>query len=286
MEPLILTHCGTGSPVEWKDAAEKAGRAGLEILEKGGSALDAVEVATVVLENDERLNAGIGSRHQLDGVIRMDASIMDSLFNCGAVASIERVKNPIKVARKVMETPHILLVGEGALEFARKLGFEDFDPATDRSRKRLEKEKHQLKTGDIPEWARGWKRFEWKETVGAVARDSNGLMAAASSTGGTSFMLKGRVGDTPIIGAGIYAGEKGAVTATGVGEEIVRKVLCKYVYDRIEDGMDAQEACDKGVGLYDKEISVGLIAVTPKGWGISSNRNMAWWCSEGDHRHI
>jgi L-asparaginase/beta-aspartyl-peptidase (threonine type) len=276
----IVTHCGVGARADWVDSVEAAGNAGLRVLESGGSALDAVEAAIVILEDDERLNAGIGSRYQLDGVIRMDAALMDSDLEGGAVASIEGVRHPISVARKVMESPHVLLAGQGATAFARKEGFEAFDPATEATRKALTQARRRLSLGRLPEWAARWKGRDWRDTVGAVARDAQGRFAAGSSTGGTSWMLPGRVGDTPIIGAGLYAGPLGAVTATGIGEEIVRQVLSKQVYDDIAAGVDAQRACEQGLTPFSDGVPIGLIAITSHSVGAANNRKMPWWVGE------
>jgi L-asparaginase/beta-aspartyl-peptidase (threonine type) len=281
MGVVIVTHAGAGSTQKVVDIAEEAGRMGLDILESGGTALDAVEEAIVLLEDDERTNAGIGSRLRLTGKIQMDASLMDSDRNCGAVAAIEHVKNPIRVARKVMETPHIVLAAEGALEFARSKGFEHFDPETERTVEILEKVKKKIKGKDVPAWASKWKDYEIKDTVGAVAMDSEGRFASGNSTGGTSYMMEGRIGDTPVIGAGLYAGEKGAVTATGIGEEIVRYVQSKWVYDRIEEGQSPQDACDASMKFFEDHIPIGVLAVSRSGKGVSCNTDMAWWAGEG-----
>lgn len=280
VNPLIATHCGAGSTPLFTDLARKSGEVGLEVLEEGGTALDAVVEAIVVLEDDKRTNAGTGSRLRLNKVVEMDASLMDSDLNCGAVAAIREVKNPIRVAKEVMRTPHILLVGDGAIAFARKKGFPSYDPLTKEAVRRYDWARKKLQEGDLPEWASKWRGFDQYETVGAVAMDKNGKFASGSSTGGTTFMLGGRVGDTPIIGSGIYAGRVGAVSATGIGEEIVRKVLSKHVYDLIQEGEGLQKACDEGVSLFDEVYSVGLIAVTRDGCAASSNREMAWWASD------
>ncbi|MFA5895535.1 MAG: isoaspartyl peptidase/L-asparaginase, partial [Thermoplasmata archaeon] len=130
MRPLLLTHCGAGSDSSVRDAAEVAGNKGLGILKRGGRALDAVVEAIVVMEDDPRLNAGTGSRMRVDGRIQMDGALMDWDLEAGAVAAIENVKNPIRVARDVLATPHILLVGPDATAFARSKGHVSYDPAT------------------------------------------------------------------------------------------------------------------------------------------------------------
>ncbi len=271
----IVVHCGAGSSESVLDAAEAGLERGLEALRRGGSALDAVVDATVLLEDDARLNAGTGSRPNLEGRVEMDASLMDSEMVCGAVATIYDVRNPILVAREVMDTPHVVLSGEGAVRFARKLGFPEFSPVTPGTLRALEEAKRRLKEGDLPSWARAWRGYGG-DTVGAVARDAEGRMAAANSTGGVLIKLPGRVGDTPLIGCGIYAGPAGAVTATGVGEEIVRRVLSKAVYDRMASGVDAQQACNTGVYRFPDDIPLGILAIDEGGWGVACNTEMAW----------
>lgn len=275
----IVTNCGAGSGEDALGLAEKAGKAGMAILEEGGSALDAVVGAIIVLEDDPRTNAGVGSRLRLDGSLQMDASLMDSDLNCGCIAGIENVKNPIAVARRVMESPHIMFAGEGAIRFAREEGFEHFDPKTEKSIERLELIKKKIREGDIPAWASKWKNYNIG-TVGAVAMDMSGKMASGNSTGGTSFMLPGRVGDTPIIGAGIYCGSDGAVSATGIGEEIVRHGLSLRIYDKMADGQSAAEACSWGISIYREEIPMGVVAVSRSDSAACSNRQMASWIGE------
>src|SRR2546427_2451730 len=260
------------------DGADAAGRIGLRVLEHGGRAIDAVTDAIVALEDDPRLNAGTGSRLRIDGRAQMDASLMTDDLECGAVAAIEGVRNPILVARKVMETPHVLLVGEDAVRFARGMGFASYDPITAASREKWRDSLDRVRRGKVPAYAKKWKRFrDLAGTVGAVARDSRGRFAAGSSTGGTSFMMPGRVGDTPIVGAGIYCGSAGAVSVTGHGEEIIRRVLSKSVYDLMARGRRTQAACDEGLRLFKKTIPIGIIAVGKDGAGEACNRKMAWW---------
>jgi len=270
VKSLLVTHCGAGSTPAIQDAADAALAAGMRILSRGGSALDAVEAAVVVLEDDPRTNAGTGSRMRIDGSIQMDAAIMDSRRRAGAVAAISDVKNPIRVARRVMRTPHLILAGEWATGLARREGFPAYNPATEKSRERFEESVRKIRTGKAPAWRR-W--LSVSDTVGAVARDVAGRYAAGSSTGGVALMLPGRVGDSPIVGAGLYAGPAGAVTATGIGEEILRLVLCKTVYDRL--GRGARRACDEGLALYPRRVPIGIIAAGRTGPGIACNRNMA-----------
>jgi L-asparaginase / beta-aspartyl-peptidase len=262
-----------------QDAADAAGSRGLAVLRPGGRALDAVLEAIVLLEDDPRLNAGTGSRMRIDGRIQMDAALMDSTLEAGGVAAIEEVQNPIRVARDVFDSPHILLVGSDATAFARLKGHPRYDPSTPESRKRLQESLEKIRGGKVPRYARKWKAWDLRGTVGAVARDRRGRFAAGSSTGGTAFMLPGRVGDSPIIGAGLYAGPKGAVTVTGIGEEIIRVTLSKFVYDRIADGISPQTAADRGLKLFRQDVPIGIIAVSSRGWGAASNRSMPFFVS-------
>lgn len=279
MQPLLLTHCGAGSDRSVQDAAEAAGRKGMEVLRRSGRALDAVIAAVVVLEDDRRLNAGTGSRMRTDGRIQMDAAVMDSTLEAGAVAAIERVKNPILVARDVLRTPHILLSGPDAQAFARAHGHADYDPETPEARRKLEDSLRKIREGRVPSYYRKFNHVDLHGTVGAVARDRRGRFAAGVSTGGTSFMLPGRVGDSPILGSGIYAGPAGAVCATGIGEEIMKRVLSKFVYDQMAAGRSPQRAAERGVGLFRRGVSVGLIVVGKRGWGEACDKDMAFFTS-------
>ena len=276
--PIIVTHCGAGSAMSVVDGAEEAGHVGLTLLERGGPALDAVTEAIVALEDDPRMNAGTGSRLRIDGRAQMDASIMTDDLEAGAVAAIEHVKNPILVARKVMETPHVLLVGADAIRFARRMGFRKYDPVTPDSTRRWQESLEKIRTGDLSPHEKKWRAFrDLIGTVGAVARDTAGRFSAGSSTGGTAFMMPGRVGDSPIIGAGIYCGPEGAVSVTGHGEEIIRRVLSKFVYDRLAAGRTTQAAAEEGLRLYKRTVPIGIIAVGKGGAGEACNRPMAWW---------
>ncbi|TLZ62653.1 MAG: L-asparaginase [Methanobacteriota archaeon] len=287
--PIIVTHCGAGSTMAVVDGAEEAGHIGLTVLERGGPALDAVTDAIVALEDDPRMNAGTGSRLRIDGRAQMDASIMTDDLEAGAVAAIEYVKNPILVARKVMETPHILLVGSDAIRFARRMGFRKYDAVTPDSTRRWKESLEKIRAGDLSPHEKKWRAFrDLIGTVGAVARDTAGRFSAGSSTGGTAFMMPGRVGDSPIIGAGIYCGPEGAVSVTGHGEEIIRRVLSKFVYDRMAAGRTTQAACEDGLLLYKRSVPIGIIAVGMDGAGEACNRPMAWWTNapgERSRRH-
>ncbi len=270
----VVVHGGAGSPRNLSGGPASAATAAMNILRSGGRAVDASAEATKVMEDDDRFNAGTGSVLRFDGNAYMDAAVMDSEENCGVVAYLTRTKNPVLVARKVMESPHVFLAADGAVDFARKNGFNDYDSRTPRTINRLEKGMDDFRKGIRPEWPRNWKNYK-VDTVGAVAMDGMGRFAAAGSTGGTFPALKGRVGDIAMIGCGIFAGPEGAVAATGIGEEIIRKVLSKTVYDYMCNGLSAQEAVDKGVSLYDRSVSIGIISINSEGFGIASTTDMA-----------
>lgn len=217
--------------------------AGHEVLGHGASSVEAVEKTIRVLESSGLFNAGIGSRLQLDSVRRMDASIMEGhRLRAGAVAAIEQIRHPITAARLVMEeTEHVLLVGEPATRFARyfklKLDRQPFPRRASFKPVRPQQASGPTeKTLDLYRAMR-IRRTVGLETVGAVAVDRSGTVAAGASTGGIALMLPGRVGDTPLIGCGVYAdNEAGAVSMTGVGEGIIRIAVAKEIVDRLAAG--------------------------------------------------
>ena len=252
---------------------ERAVRAGLDraldagsaILSSGGSALDAVEAAVKVLEDDPNFNAGRGSVFTWDGAIELDASIMDGRNRAaGSVAGVTRTRNPISLARAVMEkSKHVLLGGDGADAFSREQGLEQVDPsyfATPERRQQLEDMKTQNLSALDVEYKYG--------TVGAVALDSGGHVAAATSTGGTTGKRWGRVGDSPIIGAGTYADDRGcAVSATGTGEYFIRVGVAHEICARMRlDNLPTQQAAD-AVMTEVRQLGGdgGVIVVTPQG---------------------
>jgi beta-aspartyl-peptidase (threonine type) len=293
--PLVVTHGGVGSGPEYADGVHAAADTALAVLEAGGSALDAAVTGTVWLEDDPRFNAGTGANIRLDGhTIQMDAAVMTDEGRFAAVGAIERVKNPVRVARAVMDsTPHLFLVGEGATRFAHRIGFADIVPVSPqaeakyRARMRRQAElfaRHDTTTFD---WRRYWNfpgampadALEWGrhgDTVGSVTRGADGHFAATLSTGGTSVTLCGRVGDVPVYGAGLYAGPAGAVACTGEGEQIIRRFLARSVYDRIAAGVSARQAVQEAVAMFPERWDVGLIAVDRSGWGVAANRPMAY----------
>ena len=216
--PTILIHGGCGRRPPTKKQLRilrQVLKEGYALLQNGTSAVDTVEAAVVLLERSGRFNAGGGSKRQMDGVMRMDASIMDGHdLSAGAVAAMEGILTPISAARCVMEqTPHVMLAGEAARKLARSFGVEPLLPSLRR--------KQPTKLSEIPtRWRQLSKRLSKLGTVGAVARDRHDHLAAGTSTGGFSLMLPGRVGDSPLIGAGTYADDRsGAVSMTGDGTD-------------------------------------------------------------------
>ncbi|HEY6551950.1 MAG TPA: isoaspartyl peptidase/L-asparaginase family protein [Vicinamibacteria bacterium] len=275
MKPALIVHGGCGTPPASEersryDACERAADAGWAILKKGGGAEDAVEAAVRWLEDEPVLNAGTGSYLQADGVARLDASLMTSDGRAGAVAQVPGLKNPIRLARYLLEQDaHVMLSGREALELALRLGHEAAVVAT---------------PGKIAYWLNhlsdAYQRLDyegmgadWKKenprrlgTVGCVAVDAQGRLAAGTSTGGTGQCYPGRVGDTPIIGAGTYCTANAAVSMTGVGERIMVLLSAKRLADLRADGRDLEAAA--GVVMEELarvEGAAGLIAIDASG---------------------
>ncbi len=269
MNALVL-HGGASNKIELRERVEEFA----DIAFREGNALESVVKAVVLMEDDPLFNAGTGSNMRLDGSIQMDAAVMIP-GNFGGVINIENVKNPVLVARDVMlKSPHLILAGDGAIKFARKMGYEYYDPSTDKAREKRDKIIEKLKNGEIPEYYHPKFFLEFLgDTVGAVAR-INGKFAAAVSTGGTSLTLRGRVGDSPIPGAGIYCGERGAVVATGIGEEIIKRMLSINVYNRMGE-MPLEEICKEELEKFG-DVPVGIIAVDENSECAQSNLTMPY----------
>jgi beta-aspartyl-peptidase (threonine type) len=262
----------TAAQAECLDAALATGHA---ILERGGPALSAVEEAIGLLEGSGLFNAGRGSKRQLDGVRRMDASIMEGArLRAGAVASVEGIVHPIAAARLVMDkTNHVLLAGRPATKFARRHGIQRLPRA--RSARGTSYEL-------MPRRARS--PSDGHGTVGAVALDGSGTVAAGASTGGIDAMLPGRVGDTPLIGCGVYADNRsGAVSMTGLGEGIIRLAVAKAICDRLGRGGTPLSAAKPVLRELVSRIhgAAGTLVVTPGGrFGIihvTPNMAAGWW---------
>ena len=241
--------------------------------------------ATELLEDDARFNAGTGSNLRLDGTtIQMDASCMTSAGEFAAVAAIERVKNPVAVAQCLLSTPHVLLVGEGATAFARRCGFGDHDPTTTGAQERL---RQVLSVVDpIGEWSRADLAQKWNfatplrealggDTVGSVVWDGQ-TFAGTLSSGGTTTVLRGRVGDVPLPGCGLYVGPKGAIATTGEGEYIVRSLLAYRAYVELERGQSPDQVVHWALDQLAMSVDIGIIAVDQTGFAGGSRHGMAW----------
>ena len=258
-----------------------------ETLAAGGSALDAVEAATNVIELDpEDVSVGYGGLPNQDGVVQLDASIMDGrTYNAGAVAGIENIKHPSSVARLVMErTDHVMLVADGAKEFALSFGFPQEDLMTEKSRRAWLKWRENHSDGDDwgpPDHLKGWEDEEGRGipdtgadreaylggpidrthgTVNVLAVDARGDIAGITSTSGMSWKIPGRIGDSPIIGAGLYVdNEVGAAGATGRGEDVIKACSSFYIVSRMREGRSPQEACEDALLRIDERYrSVGI----------------------------
>lgn len=257
MSIAIVVHGGAGGwnvPEDQCDVAlqacREAAKKGRAILLDGGSALDAVEAAVKILEDCPALDAGRGSYPNTEGDVEMDAIIMDgSNLALGAIAAIQRVRHPISLARRVMnDSGHNFLVGQGADSFADRIGFPRCDVE-----ELLVATKSQATIGD---------------TVGAVALDKDGNLAAATSTGGIPNKRPGRVGDSPLVGSGAYADNwTAAVSATGYGEALMRVVISKQTCDFVGLGLSAQAACESAIRVLEERTGGegGLIAVDARG---------------------
>lgn len=245
------------------DVGMDANRAAWEVLKKGGRALDAVEQGVRVTEDSLNCCVGLGGNPDRDGHVTLDACIMDENGNCGSVAFLERIKHPISVARRVMEkTPHVMLVGEGAQQFALAEGFPLESGALSEDAQRsytqwLEKSNYTPPEKNIenknqhgPVAPTRLANGEWNhDTIGMVALDKNGNMSGSCTTSGAGFKMRGRVGDSPLIGSGLYVdNEVGACTATGQGEEVIRIAGSHLVVEFMRNGLSPEEACKKAIG--------------------------------------
>ncbi len=303
MTIALIVHGGAGS---WRPGSDDdairgttaAVAAGRKILEAGGSALDAAVAASVVLEDNPIFNAGTGAVLNFDGFVEFDACVMVSTSSqIGAVSGLQRVKNPILVARQVMEeTDHVMLTGDGATRFARVMGHADFDPITPERHADWQDKKQKLAVAvgadgkgamkirqflqSHPEYAGG--------TIGAVALDANGVLCACTSTGGVTMKLVGRVGDTPLPGCGTYASPFAASSATGTGEYVIRALATRQISDNVEKGMSLKTSIAwvlDGLGR-DFDADVGFIGIDAKGNAVGAHRTPhmphAWFSGSSD----
>ena len=267
MKPVIIVHGGAGNDfndrvAEFRAGVERAVKAGWAVLAQNGSSMDAVEAAVRVLEDDPNFDAGHGSFLNANHEVEMDAMVMEgSRLGYGAVAGIQRVSNPVSVARMVMErTQHSIFVGSGAEQLARSMGVAvcPMEELVSGSSTNLlspeDRTFHAGKAGD---------------TVGAIALDANGNISVAVSTGGTAGKMSGRVGDSPIIGCGAYADNQiGAAAATGNGEDLMKILFSKTACDLMNAGMNPQDAADEILHVLERRIGgsqAGIILMNPSG---------------------
>lgn len=275
---VLVAHGGAGdyssmSPeqIEMRRGAMlKALQAGYAILAKGGAGLDAVEATIRFMEDSGQFNAGRGANYTREGIPEMDAAIMDGrTLQAGSVASLRHIANPIHLARLVMEkTPHVMLVGEGAEEFARSQGIELVSPYYFYNQRQWEQYKKN-KSAEQHKGATILTKEDKHGTVGVVALDAAGNLAAGTSTGGTVMKMPGRVGDSPLIGAGTYANNEGcAVSATGTGEYFIRNIVAADICERIRYlRVSVEQAANDVVmkELVEQRGDGGVIALDPKG---------------------
>lgn len=294
-KPLIVVHGGAGT---WRRerrslgivGVKEAARIGYQTLKEGGPALDAVEASVMYMEDNEVFNAGRGSALSIEKHVEMEASIMDGkTLSAGAVSLLKDVKNPVHLARIVMEnTDHVFVAGNGAEKLADLFSLERCNPVTELRVRYWQEFKDRLVKGEweyLPKLQKlvscHAKLFELG-TVGAVAFDKDENVAAATSTGGFSLKFPGRVGDSPLIGCGTYAdNETGACSTTGIGEIAIRLVLAKTACDFTRKGASAQEAAESSIRLVNRRMDsafMGLIVVDRFGRvGAAHNSpNLCW----------
>jgi N4-(beta-N-acetylglucosaminyl)-L-asparaginase len=285
--PQSVTVKGKPIVISTWDAGIRANKAAWEVLSKGGRALDAVEKGVMVTELEQGCCVGLAANPDRDGFVTLDASIMDESFNCGSVAFLERIKHPISVARRVMEkTPHVMLVGNGAQQFAIAEGF-----SLEEQKLSVEAQKNydnwkktssyqppainiENQKGHGPFAPNKLPNGEWNhDTIGMVAMDANGNLSGSCTTSGAGFKMRGRIGDSPIIGAGLFVdNEVGACTATGQGEDVIRVAGSHSVIELMRQGLSPEAACRKIIERIikikkekAKDIQVAFLAVNKKG---------------------
>ncbi len=292
MPIAIVVHGGAGTLMPERRAVVEAGckeaaLAGWRILQAGGAALDAVEAAVRVLEDNPNFNAGRGACLTMTGTIELDAGIMDgNTLNVGAVAGVELIQNPISLARKVLDSEHALLIGKGAQRFAEEHDIPSctYDDLFTERQHQLWKARHDE---EEPRYYRREIRSTTREdkhgTVGAVALDASGALAAATSTGGTHYKYPGRVGDSPLVGCGFYADENAAVSCTGHGEDFTRLLIAKRAADYVASGAVARAGAEAAIAFLGAHAqgTGGLIAVDRLG-----NVGFAWNSKNMTHAYM
>ncbi|NIJ53189.1 isoaspartyl peptidase/L-asparaginase family protein [Dyadobacter arcticus] len=272
------------------DSGQISNAAAWPILEKGGSALDAVEQGAIAMENEINCCVGLGGNPDRDGFVTLDACLMDDKFNCGSVAFVEKVKHPISLARKLMEnTPHVFMAGAGAQQFAVESGIKlesgELSPDADKAYKEWLKngeykpvinvehqQSHPKGNGPFAP-----KRFDDgtfnHDTMGTIAMDASGNLSGMCTTSGLGFKMRGRIGDSPIIGSGLYVdNEVGAATGSGQGEEVIRICGTHTIVELMRNGLSPAEACKKAIERIikinpekAKTFQVGFIAINKQG---------------------
>ncbi len=295
ISPVLIVHGGAWSIPDDMVEAHRQGvshalAAGYALLEKGASSVDAVEAAVAVMEDDETFDAGRGSFLTRDGRVQLDALLMDgATLRAGGVACVERLRNPIHAARLVLEkSPHVYFVGSGAEAFAAEHGMPLIDNSElvlDRERQNLanaqEKERDGLPDATFAGGTANLPAATSHDTVGAVALDAHGNLAAATSTGGTLNKAPGRVGDSSLIGCGCYADNlSAAVSLTGWGEPMMKLVLGKWAVDRVQQGTPPAQAAEEAIAYLFRRLGGhgGIILLGPAGRvGVAHNTSrMAW----------
>lgn len=286
--PIVLVHGGCGDVPEdlrepRRESCQRAAESGGAVLEAGGSALDAVVAAVKVLEDDPLFNAGRGSALMRDGEISLDAAVMcGKTLKLGSVGALPPFQNPVAIAAELLEHPTVILTGEPAAQWAVERGFRRCSLADLKTPEAEAALASMLKNGGGGNWAGGC-----GGTVGAVARDESGVMAAATSTGGTCGKLPGRVGDSPIPGCGTYADGETAFSATGDGEAILRIALGARVAAAIRYGSEPEFALQEGLEEMRQWIGgdAGAILLTQDSGPITKQTtetmSRAWWTPDG-----
>lgn len=298
----IMVHGGAGAldnvkddktAVRYLESIKTILEHGREVIELGGSALQAVETCASLLEDDPVFNAGCGSVLNENGKVEMDAAIMDGRdLSAGAIAAVHNIANPVQLARYVMtESEHVMLIAEGALQFAQHCGIELTPDDYFYTRERLEQYKQAHEQHKIMldhDEHEGSSEDQKYGTIGAIAMDLNGNLAAATSTGGIVNKRQGRVGDSPIIGAGVYAdNETCAVSATGFGEDFMRTVISKTISDfMLMKGLDAAAATQAGIEYLSRKVQGrgGVIVIGNDGQcasGFTTKKMIHGWIERG-----
>jgi L-asparaginase / beta-aspartyl-peptidase len=292
MPLALIVHGGAGNipQEEWElhlSGCERAVQIGWRILREGGCALDAVQAAIMTMEDDPAFDAGIGSVLNRDGVVEMDAGMMEGEhLNVGACAGVTRVKNPIRLARAILDSENTFMVANGAERFAAVQGLETLTPeafVTERETRRW----HEFLIHPPPA-----EELFQGGTVGCVAVDRSGRVCAGTSTGGRDFKMPGRVGDSPLIGCGFYADNRGGgASTTGWGEGITRLVLCKWAVDELARSREAEQVAREGVQILQQRVNgVGGIIVADRCGRVADWHN-TWamaraWITEGEERVV